>query len=91
MQVTSYSELRKNLAAIMDRSYADHSPVLITRSGGKPPMVMMSLEDFAGYAETEYLMRSPANKKQLLESIASIERGDKLVTVTMEELEKMAE
>jgi antitoxin YefM len=85
MQVTSYSELRKNLAAIMDRSYADHSPVLITRSGGKPPMVMMSMEDFGGYAETEYLMRSPANKKILLESLAAADRGEYTVHALIEE------
>lgn len=91
MQYTSYSELRKNLAAMLDKVHADHAPLLITRGKGKPPAVLMSLEDFGGYAETEYLMRSPANKKQLLESIAQFERGEKMVTVTMDELNKLAE
>ena len=85
MQVTSYSELRKNLAAAMDKVHADHSPLLITRSGGKPPAVLMSLEDFSSHAETEYLLRSPANRKQLMESLAQYERGE-FVVVDIDDL-----
>ncbi len=89
MQHTSYSELRKNLTAMLDKVHADHAPLLITRGKGKPPAVLMSLEDFAGYAETEYLMRSPANKKQLLKSIAEYERGE-TVTVALDDLDNLA-
>jgi antitoxin YefM len=73
MRVTSYSELRRNLAAAIDRVSADREPVVITRDRGKPMAVLMSLEDFASYEETRHLLRSPANSERLLSSIAELE------------------
>jgi antitoxin YefM len=73
MRVTSYSELRRNLAAAIDRVSADREPVVITRDRGKPMAVLMSLEDFASYEETRHLLRSPANAERLLSSIAELE------------------
>lgn len=75
MRTTSYSELRKNLAAMLDAVEADHEPVVITRDKGKPAAVLMSLEDFASYEETRYLLRSPANAERLLASIGELEAG----------------
>ena len=75
MRVTSYSELRRNLAAAIDRVNADREPVVITRDRGKPSAVLMSLEDFASYEETRHLLRSPANAERLLEAVAELERG----------------
>ena len=75
MQTTSYSALRKNLAAMLDRVTADREPVVITRDKGKPAAVLMSLEDFASYEETRYLLRSPGNAERLLTSIADLDRG----------------
>jgi len=75
MQSTSYSELRRNLAAVLDRVNADHEPVIITRDKGKPSAVLMSLEDFAAYEETRYLLRSPANAQRLLAAVTELEQG----------------
>jgi antitoxin YefM len=75
MRVTSYSNLRKNLSTMMDQVHDDHTPVIITRDGGKSAAVLMSLEDFASYQETAYLLRSPANAKNLLEAIAELDAG----------------
>ncbi len=75
MRTTSYSDLRKNLAAMLDSVNADHEPVVITRDRGKPSAVLMSLEDFASYEESRYLLRSPANADRLLASVAELERG----------------
>ena len=76
MRTASYSDLRKNLAAMIERVNADHEPMVITRDKGKPSAVLMSLEDYAAFEETRYLLRSPANAERLLASVASLEAGE---------------
>ncbi len=75
MRVTSYSELRRNLAATLDSVVNDHNPVIITRDRGKPAAVLMSLEDYASWEETRFLLSSPRNAERLLRSIAELEAG----------------
>jgi antitoxin YefM len=75
MRTTSYTELRKNLASTLDRVNDDREPVIITREGGKPSAVLMSLEEFASYEETLHLLRSPTNAARLQEAIAELEAG----------------
>ena len=41
---------------------------MITRDRGKPAAVLMSLEDFASYEETRYLLKSPRNAERLLDA-----------------------
>lgn len=75
MRTTSYSDLRKNLAAMIDSVNTDHEPVVITRDKGKPSAVLMSLEDFASYEETRYLLRNPANADRLIAAVTALEQG----------------
>ena len=75
MRTTSYSELRKNLASMLDSVSDDHEPIIITRDRGKPAAVLISLEDFASFEETQHLLKSPANAARLMESIAELEGG----------------
>ncbi len=75
MRSTSYTDFRKNLAAAIDRVNADHEPMVITRDKGKPSAVLMSLEDFASFEETRYLLRSPANAERLLVAVAELDSG----------------
>ncbi len=60
---------------MIDTAAADHEPVLITRDRGKPAAVLMSLEDFASYEETRYLLSSPANAERLNEAIRELDAG----------------
>ncbi|BCH23060.1 hypothetical protein MesoLjLb_28450 [Mesorhizobium sp. L-8-3] len=60
---------------MIDRVNADHEPVIITRDRGKPTAVLMSMEDFASYEETRYLLKSPRNAERLAESIAELDAG----------------
>ena len=75
MDYVNYTDLRNNLAGILDRVNDNHVPMLITRQNGKPA-VLMSLEDFKSYDETAYLLASPKNAKRLKESIKQLESGD---------------
>ncbi|WP_287104869.1 type II toxin-antitoxin system prevent-host-death family antitoxin, partial [Brevundimonas sp.] len=75
MKAMSVTELRKNLASAIDRVTADHDYTIITRDGGKPAAVLMSLEDFASWQETDYLLRSPANAERLRKAVAELDAG----------------
>ena len=74
MNVMSYSAFRSHLASTLDKVNADHKPVLITRKGSNP-VVVISLEDFKAYEETAYLMASPKNAERLNESISEVNAG----------------
>jgi antitoxin YefM len=75
MTPVTYTELRQNLARWMDTAVNDREPILVTRQGAKP-VVMISLEEFEGWMETVHLLASPKNRAALLESIAQADRGE---------------
>lgn len=74
MDAISYTAARANLAKTMEKVCDDHAPVIITRKS-ESPVVMISLEDYQAMEEAAYLLRSPANARRLLESIAELESG----------------
>ncbi|KQN02177.1 MULTISPECIES: type II toxin-antitoxin system Phd/YefM family antitoxin [Sphingomonas] len=74
MQTVTYSEARENLKSVIDKVAADRAPVMITRQRGEN-VVLISASEWAGMEETLYLLRSPANAKRLLESIAELDAG----------------
>jgi len=75
MKTTSLSNFRRNLAETIDSVADDHEPLVITRGTGKSAAVLMSLEDFASYEETRYLLKSPKNAERLLEAMADLDQG----------------
>ncbi|OGV67573.1 MAG: antitoxin [Lentisphaerae bacterium RIFOXYB12_FULL_65_16] len=83
MNTMTYTAARANLARTIDRVCQDHEPVLIRKRNES--VVMMSLEDFEGWAETIYLLRSPKNARRLQESVDAANQGD-LVCKSMKEL-----
>jgi len=74
MKAITYTAARENLASTMDAVCKDRDPVIITRNRDQS-VVMISLDDYEALQETAYLMRSPANAKRLIESIAAAESG----------------
>ena len=74
MDAMTYSSARANLASVMDRVCEDHEPLIITRNGDQS-VVMLSLDDYKALEETAYLLRTPANARRLLASIAQLNAG----------------
>jgi antitoxin YefM len=74
MEIVTYSETRANLKAVMDRVVNDHIPIAITRQRGKP-VVMLDLDDWNAMRETAYLLSTPNNARNLMESIAELDAG----------------
>lgn len=74
MDAITYTTARANLANTMDRVCNDHEALIITRNG-EQSVVMLSLEDYKALEETAYLLRTPANAKRLLSSIAQLNAG----------------
>ncbi len=70
----TFSESRANYAATLDAVVDDREEVVITRAGHEP-VVIVSLDDYQSMKETAYLLRSPANARRLLASIAELEAG----------------
>lgn len=75
MDIISYSELRQNLASVMDEVTGSNGSVVVTRQKARP-VVLMSYDEFRSWQETLHLMRSPANAARLLRSIASADKAD---------------
>src|SRR5947209_20401548 len=84
----TFSELRKRLAHFMDRAVDDRVPVLVTRQGHEP-VVMLAQSDYDGMAETLHLLSSPANARRLEEALAEAERGERIEAEWDEESRKI--
>lgn len=59
MPTLSYTDLRQNLATVLDDVVESRTPV------------MLSEEEFAGWQETVHLLASPANATHLIRSLQS--------------------
>lgn len=74
MDIINYSDARKHFTATMDKVCEDHIPVAITRRNGKP-VVLLSLEEYNSWQETQFLLRSTENRKRLLQAVSEVEEG----------------
>lgn len=84
MQVSNYSEFRKNLKAHLDRVTEDREPLVVHRQSGKT-VVVVALEDYNAWEETEYLLSTKANRDELRESISQLKAGKILFNKLIEE------
>jgi antitoxin YefM len=74
MRTVNFSEARGNLKQVLDRVVDDADVTVITRRDAAD-VVVMSLDTWNSWRETEYLMASPANARRLLDSIARADAG----------------
>jgi len=84
MQVVNFTEARNNLKSIFDDVYHNYEDVIVNRKNGEN-VVIISLDKYNSMNETEYLMKSPANRKHLLKSLQQLEEG-KVLTKDFSEL-----
>ena len=75
MRTSTYTELRQNLAHMLDCVSEDHNPIVITRGSAKSA-VLLSLEDYNSFMETMHLMGSIANAKRLNDAITALQSGN---------------
>jgi antitoxin YefM len=69
----SASEARKTLFPLIERVNEDHTPIEIVSKRGNA--VLVSKDDWDSIVETNYLLRSPANAKHLMESVEQWRAG----------------
>lgn len=75
MRAKSISDFRKNIAADIDAVVDDNEMLIVTRTGGKQPVVVMSLEEFEGWKETLHLNSTRANTERLTRGQADFDAG----------------
>ncbi len=73
MITVSYTYARSHFAETMGWLCSNHVPVIVTRKGAKP-IVMMPLADYRALEETVYLLLSPQNVARLATSIAATKK-----------------
>jgi antitoxin YefM len=71
MQAVTFNEAAQNFAMLADEVIDNREPLIVTRENNKA-FVMISLDDFNAWQETEYLMRSPANARDLLQAVEDV-------------------
>ena len=64
--VLTYSKARKNLARLMDRVTEEREVAVITRRN-KEDVVLLARDEFDGLMETVHLLRSPANRVEIVD------------------------
>lgn len=75
MQITTYSNFRRQLKAYTDQVFESKAPLRISRKNGQD-MVLLSSKEYHGMRETLKLLGSPKNAQRLAESIKELNKGD---------------
>ena len=89
MDAKALKDAKADLEKLMDEAVDNHEPVIITRQG-KPPVVLVSLADWNSQQETEYLLRSRTNRKRLLRSVGDAQKGKFAKFATLDEIGRIA-
>lgn len=71
---TNYTNLRQNLASVLDEVIEDRGCVIVSRKG-KEDVAIIAAAELSSMLETLHLLRSPANAEKLF---AAIERANEL-------------
>jgi antitoxin YefM len=77
---TNYTNLRQNLASVLDEVIDDRGCVIVSRTG-KEDVAIIAASELSKMMETLHLLKSPANAKRLFAAMA---RADELEGVQVE-------
>lgn len=69
MNILRFSEFRQNLAAAIDKVTTDCGAIVVTRTGGKPSAVLISLEEYESHLETRHVLASENNAARLVAAL----------------------
>ena len=84
---TNYTNLRQNLASILDEAIAERDVIIVTRQG-KEDVAILAADELSNILETLHLFRSPANAQRLT---AAMERADAIENEPVSKSESLAE
>lgn len=79
MRTVMFSQARQELASLLDEVSNDRAPIEIMRRD-KPSAILIDKDEYEGMLETLHLMSTPANATRLMEAIANVNDGSKLIT-----------
>jgi len=74
MKITSTSNFRKRIKHYIDEIDQDQELLVVTRSDNVS-VVVLPMATYNSYAETDYLLRSPANAARLRKSLDNARAG----------------
>lgn len=74
MEITTYSNFRRNLKSFLDMVLTTRSPLFVARSKGED-VVILSKSDYESMQETLYLLSSSKNAQRLFRGIEEFEKG----------------
>jgi len=74
MEAISYTDLRQNLSACMDRVVQNRVSLIVTRKNNEN-VVLISNDEYNSLVETNYLLSNDANLEHLKKSIAQHKAG----------------
>jgi antitoxin YefM len=72
--VTTYTQARAKLAALLNEATSSREPVMIRRRGAED-VALIAADELRSLMETAHLLRSPANAERLLRALARARRS----------------
>lgn len=76
MQAISVSTLRSEMKKHIDSVIESDEVIIVTRGKDEQPVVLMSLDEYNSLMETDYLLSTENNRKNLEESIKQMHAGE---------------
>jgi len=71
MQSVTLEDAKQNLSRLIGQVLADAEPRIVVTASGEQ-VVLMPLDQFSAWTETEYLLANPANAAHLRQGIAEV-------------------